>query len=290
MTEAPWIERFDPIGAGQRRVEVLVVHGIFEGAAYARALRARLLVDAAQGPTAELLGRVTLSVRAILAPGYEGREPSANVDEINSEFRRRMRLASTECDPDALFVRLHHSWGGGAAVELWDGGYDDATPDVAILSAPAWADCVRWPAWIGGQILRWRLSRHAARFSYRNFLCRALADSSIPELRELAYAMPDLTSSMRTAYLSFRAVLAGRPLCVQDESDVPRVHFAGKRVIVVQGTKDKAVDGRRAIRRLRELAQRAAWSHVEIVANKLDHFPLLEEPHLLGKTLLNALD
>ena len=87
--------------------------------------------------------------------------------------------------------------------------------------------------------------------------------------------MPAGFSSFRVAHESYRRVRENMPL-YGDET--PAIQLAGRNVVVVQGSKDAAVAGPKALRKYRELAAGATWQNVELIEGRFNHWPLLEAP------------
>lgn len=266
-------------GDGPRAVDVLCVPGIFESSAYGGALLARLVEDArSPGPTRELMKALRLTVRTVIPPGYEGDGNRTT----NEEYRRLLAESAAHRDDGAVRVNIHHSWGGAVAAPSWNGG--PGTPDLAILSAPAWADCVCGQAVLGGRMLRIWGTHHLAHFLIPRSQPRYLWKSPVREIRELIRVMPDRLSSRRTAYESYRCVRRGVRLL---EGSGPAIHLAGRRVTLLQGTGDPAVNAWRALPRYRELARRE--ENVELREGSFCHFPLVEVSQLLAEILLRRL-
>ena len=65
---------------------------------------------------------------------------------------------------------------------------------------------------------------------------------------------------------------------------------AGQRVVLLQGTRDKAINGPRALAfydRLTESCE--VLTDVRLIRGDFEHWPLLERPGLLAKVLLESL-
>jgi hypothetical protein len=288
----------DELSGGDLDVDVLVIPGIFESVQLARCVAARLREDAEHDATSRsLLERARFTFRAVVPPGYEAHaivqdrlphgpklEPSP---PDNDEYRRRI-LAAIDARPEnAVSIHFHHSWGGSVCAPLWETGEWKA-PDIAILSAPAWSDCVTLGATVGGRLLAVPLLRALSTYSVPPTL-RCLFHTGIDEIRELSRRLPAGYSSHAVARQSYVEVTKGRELCV--DGSLPAIPRAGKKVVIAQGTADKAVRGKKTITRYETLiAERDDWKEVMFVAEPdgtrpYGHWPFLEKPALLGETL-----
>jgi len=286
------------IGDGERRVDVLVVPGIFESIQLAKAVAARLEADRAadaNSDAARLLATFQVEIRCVVPPGYErdrnvrafaGAADWPDVLPTNSEYLRRIRDAEARAPADALRVVFHHSWGGGVAAPLW-GDTTRRRPHLAILSAPAWSDLVTFSARAGGRLLALPGAGIIAERLVPLSL-RELSRTGIPTIVDLARGLPVGFSSREVAYRSYIEVC--RLPALRSPAPPPAVPRAGERVVLAQGTRDRAVRGRQALARYDELcAQDADWRGIELVRGKFEHWPFLETSQLLATTLLREL-
>lgn len=292
----------DEIADGDVVVDLLVIPGIFESIQLASAIAARLRADARKDDVVRsLLDRARFTIRAVVPPGYEGHAivrkrlpPGARLTPSspdNDEYRRRILSAIDARPRNTVSIQFHHSWGGGVCAPLWE-KRDWNAPDIAVLSAPAWSDCVTLGAILGGNILAVPLLRNLSSVATPATM-RRLYHTGIDEIRELSLRLPVGYSSHTVARQSYVQVTRGRELC--GDGAPPAIPRAGKKVILAQGTADRAVRGRKTIARYEALiAAHHDWKDVTLIAEPdgtrpYDHWPFLEKPGLLGKSLATLL-
>lgn len=287
-------EKTAELGSGRKRLDLLIAPGIFEGSAYSKALVARLTADAEkEGPTQRIFEEYSIHVSTVLPPGYHSEDLNRKVLPDNGIYRSRIRSSYEALDADSTRVLIAHSWGAATCLSgsLWKPENGTGPPDLAILAAAAWSDHVGFASRISGLALALPLSQYPARILTRLIGCRSLMNSPLPEVRDLGRGMPDLFSSRQVAYHSYRRALEG-PCLLSHDADSMRelLQEAGKKVTIIQGTRDFALNGPgilvalESIGALDKLAENA-----RVLRKELDHWPLLEEPELLGEVLENGL-
>jgi pimeloyl-ACP methyl ester carboxylesterase len=268
------------IGQGPQAIHVLIVPGIFEGDRYREALHERLVVDArADAAGIDLAQAATVHLHGVVPPGYAPRTR----DEIptNANYRAAISAAMDALPTNGATAHVFHSWGGAAGSTVWR-DRQNRRPDAAILSAPAWSDCVTRSATVAGKMLRWGLLQRAvAAPAYRVYIGRRVVRTGLASARTLMASQPHRNSSTRAAYASIVAVHEG-PTVSHATQLLP---FAARRVAVVQGDRDTAVQSevcRPAYERLQEPCR-------YVRCPDADHFPLIEEPGLLAGLLQQLL-
>ena len=285
-----YLEQITELGSGSRRLDILVVPGIFEGAAYARALGARLEADAVEeGPSQRNLEEFSIRIATVLPPGYHPEDEDRGVGPDNSLYAYRIKEAYDSLPTDSTKVVIGHSWGGATCFSqpFWEGEKDPGAPDLAIFSAPSWSDFVSFASRISGVILAIPLSQYPARFLARTIGCRTLTNNPLPEARAIVLGMPDIFSSRSVAYQSYRRALEGPCLCSHDQGSLRKLLLgSGKKVTIIQGTNDFALNGPGILAALESIGELDKLSeNATILREDLDHWPLLEKPGLLGKIL-----
>lgn len=285
-----YLEEITALGSGARRLDLLVVPGIFEGSSYARALAARLKADAAdEGPSRRSLEEFSIRIGTVLPPGYHPEDKAQGVIPDNSLYVSRIREVYGSLPADSTKVVISHSWGGATCFSrpLWDAEKDSGAPDLTIASAPAWSDFVGFASRISGVILAIPLSQYPARFLTRTIGCRTLTNNPLPEARDIVRGLPDRFSSRRVAYQSYRRALEGPCLCSHDRDSLRELLMgSGKKVTVIQGTKDFALNGPGILAALESYGKlNKLAENTTILGGDFDHWPLLEKPGLLGEIL-----
>lgn len=289
-----YIEQVTELGSGAKRLDILVVPGIFEGASYARAVAARLQADAMEdGPAKRIFKEFAIHLITVLPPGYHPDDEDQGIIPDNTIFESRIREAYASLPADSKKIVISHSWGGATFLSRprWDGTKDPAAPDLAVLSAPAWSDYVGFASRLSGMLLAIPLAQYPARVLTRAIGCKTLLDSPLDEVRAIALGMPDIFSSRRVAYRSYRRALEGPCLCRHDGDSLRKLlSGSGKKVTIIQGTKDFALNGPgilaalESIGKLDDLAENS-----RVLRKDLNHWPLLEEPGLLGEIIEGGL-
>ena len=103
--------------------------------------------------------------------------------------------------------------------------------------------------------------------------------------------MPDLFSSRGVAYQSYRRAIEGPDLGSHDAESLRKLlRESGKKVTIIQGVKDFALNGPKVIATLESIGELDKLSeNTRVLRKDLDHWPLLESPELLGKIIEAAL-
>ena len=285
-----YLEQITELGSGTKLLDILVAPGIFEGASYARALAARLKADALEdGPSRRVLDAFSIRIGTILPPGYHPEDKAQGVIPDNSLYASRIREVYGSLPADSTKILIGHSWGGATCLsgQLWDGDGGPGAPDLAIFSAPSWSDYVGFASRISGVILAIPLSQSPARFVARTIGFRTLTNNPLPEARDIVRGLPDRFSSRRVAYQSYRRALEGPCLCSHDRDSLRELLLgSGKKVTVIQGTKDFALNGPGILAALKSIGELDKLSeNTTILSGEFDHWPLLEKPGLLGEIL-----
>jgi len=291
LPDLSWVE-VAHCGDGDELVDVLVVPGIFESIQLARAYAARLRVDTESGVgcAAELCSRYSFVFRSVIPPGYEdhaivqellpGGAKLARTEVLNETYRARLRVAEAERPTGARTVNIHHSWGGGMAAPTWT-EEDRRRPELTILSAPAWSDCVKASARFGAEVLAIPVLRSLSTLVVPLSLL-PLYRTKIDEIRDLARGMPAGFSSYDVAHASYRQVRKNPALY----DDNPLIELSGEQVVLCQGRKDSAVNGPKALEKYRRRTASVKWKErVTLLEFPGDHWPLLES----AETLCDAL-
>jgi pimeloyl-ACP methyl ester carboxylesterase len=285
-----YLEEITELGSGARRLDILVVPGIFEGSAYARAIAGRLKADAAaEGPSQRSLQEFSIRITSVLPPGYHPGDKEQGIIPDNDLYAYRLKAAYDSLPADSTKVVIGHSWGAATFLSrpLWDAEKNSGAPDLAISSAAAWSDFVGFSTRIAGVMLAIPLSQYPARFLTRTIGCKTLMQNALPEARAMVLGMPDLFSSRRVAYESYRRSLEGPCLCNHDQNSLRELLMgSGKKVTVVQGRKDYALNGPGILAALESIGDLDKLSeNATILSGEFDHWPLLEETGLLGGIL-----
>ncbi|MFP6632598.1 MAG: alpha/beta fold hydrolase [Planctomycetota bacterium] len=292
--EMNYLEQIAELGAGAKRLDIFVVPGIFEGASYAKALAARLRTDAENdGACRRLLAGHSIHLTTVLAPGYHPEDQGRGVSPDNDIYLSRIRETYDSLPPDSVKILIAHSWGGATCLSgsLWTDKAEAELPDLAVFVAPAWSDHVGFVSRISGMILGIPLSQYPARFLTRIIGYKTLMDSPLPEVRAIAIGMPDLFCSRGVAYQSYRRVREGPSLGSHDAESLRKLlRESGEKVTIIQGTKDFALNGPKVLATLESIGELDKLSeNTRVLRKDLDHWPLLENPGLLGEVIEAAL-
>ncbi len=288
------LKQIAELGTGTKRLDIFVVPGIFEGASYAKALAARLRTDAESGGACRrILAGHSIHLSTVMAPGYHPEDQDRGVCPDNGIYLSRIRETYDSLPPDSVKVLIAHSWGGATCLSgsLWTDKAEAELPDLAVFTAPAWSDHVGFLSRISGMVLGIPLSQYPARFLTRAIGCKVLMDSPLPEVRAIALGMPDIFSSRGVAYQSYRRAIEGPDLGSHDAESLRKLlRESGKKVTIIQGVKDFALNGPKVIATLESIGELDKLSeNTRVLRKDLDHWPLLESPELLGEVIEAAL-
>ena len=292
--EMNYLEQIAELGAGTKRLDIFVVPGIFEGASYAKALAARLRADAeSDGACRRILAGHSIHLSTVMAPGYHPEDQGRGVGPDNGIYLSRIRETYDSLPPDSVKVLIAHSWGGATCLSgsLWTDKAEAELPDLAVFTAPAWSDHVGFVVRISGMALGIPLSQYPARFLTRIIGYKTLMDNPLPEVRAMVLEMSDLFCSRMVAYQSYRRALEGPCLGSHDAESLSKLlRESGKKVTIIQGVKDFALNGPKVIATLESIGELDKLSeNTRVLSNDLDHWPLLESPGLLGEVIEAAL-
>jgi len=289
-----YLEQIAGLGTGTKRLDLFVAPGVFEGASYAKALAARLRTDAeSDGACRRILAGYSIHLATVMAPGYHPEDQGRGVSPDNSIYLSRIREAYDSLPPDSVKVMVSRSWGGATCLSgsLWTDKAESELPDLAVFAAPAWSDHVSFISRIAGVMLGIPLSQYPARLLARTIGYKTLTDSPLPEVRAIALGTPDIFSSRLVAYQSYRQVLAGPCLGSHDAESLRKLlRESGKNVTIIQGSTDIALNGPKILATLESIGELDKLSeNTRVLRNNLDHWPLLEDPGLLGSVIEAAL-
>jgi pimeloyl-ACP methyl ester carboxylesterase len=269
-------------GRGSTTIAMFYSHGVFEGPGPVLALKGRLEVDveaAKTGAAARLHEVCRISFFAEPAPGYDADPYSA---PTNREYAARLvDISQRYRDAGEITVHIAHSWAAAAAALAWTTP-SYVCPDLAILEGSAFSDVIDPFAKFGGKLLGIPGMAYVARALYPLGPARALANCGVPYARAIAALLPDRYVPSSIAQSSFEAACRGVSL-----TSGPDLSRAGKHVAYVQGDRDNAIVGPRAIALVADLIRERGWSNVHLLAVRHgSHWPLITEPELLAKLLL----